>query len=197
MIERERLCVCVCAGACARTQGEYVFVRWSVCICVGHGKGSRAHPSCMYVGVCACVHVCLCVCVHNCGRACVRACMHGLPYYIIKIGATCRTSSFSVPHTHAHKHTHTHAHTQAYGKSEYGAKHSGVGFANYVVGNAVQSFWQKEMGKTGSKKLSDPFGTPLNPQPFETLNPRAIKRNLKKVSKKLGDLLGKPLRPKP
>jgi len=102
--------------------------------------------------------------------------MHGLPHYITKIGATCRTSFFSVLHTHAHKntHTHTHTHTQAYGKSEYGAKHSGVGFANYVVGNAVQSFWQKEMGKTGPKKLSDPFGTPLNPQPFETLNPRAI-----------------------
>jgi len=46
---------------------------------------------------------------------------------------------------------------KAYGKSEYGAKHSGVGFANYVVGNAVQNFWQKEMGKAGPKALGDPF----------------------------------------
>lgn len=44
-------------------------------------------------------------------------------------------------------------------KSTYGAKHAGVGFANYVVGNAVQSFWQKEMGKKGPAKLSDPFAS--------------------------------------
>lgn len=49
-----------------------------------------------------------------------------------------------------------------YRSSTYGAKHSGVGFANYVVGNAVQSFWQKEMGKKGpasAGKLSDPFAS--------------------------------------
>lgn len=46
-----------------------------------------------------------------------------------------------------------------YRSSTYGAKHSGVGFANYVVGNAVQSFWQKEMGKKGPAKLSDPFAS--------------------------------------
>mmetsp|Transcript_13972 Transcript_13972/g.33173 ORF Transcript_13972/g.33173 Transcript_13972/m.33173 type:complete len:179 (-) Transcript_13972:37-573(-) len=43
----------------------------------------------------------------------------------------------------------------------YGATHAGVGFANYVVGNAVSSFWQKEMGKTpGAKsKMTDPFAS--------------------------------------
>jgi len=46
-----------------------------------------------------------------------------------------------------------------YQKSEYGEKHSGVGFANYVVGNAVQSFWQKEMGKKGPQKMTDPFAS--------------------------------------
>ena len=44
-------------------------------------------------------------------------------------------------------------------KSTYGAKHAGVGFANYVVGNAVQSFWQKEMGKKGAAKMTDPFAS--------------------------------------
>jgi hypothetical protein len=41
-------------------------------------------------------------------------------------------------------------------KSQYGATHAGVGFANYVVGNAVQSFWQKEMGKQGPQKMTGP-----------------------------------------
>uniref|UniRef100_A0A7S4KEL1 Uncharacterized protein n=2 Tax=Guillardia theta TaxID=55529 RepID=A0A7S4KEL1_GUITH len=45
----------------------------------------------------------------------------------------------------------------------YGAKHEGVGFANYVVGNAVSSFWKKEMGKSGPKKMSDPFASFLLP----------------------------------
>ena len=35
----------------------------------------------------------------------------------------------------------------------------GVGFANYVVGNAVSSFWKKEMGKSGPQKMSDPFAS--------------------------------------
>ncbi len=43
--------------------------------------------------------------------------------------------------------------------SAYGAKHSGVGFANYVVGNAVSSFWNKEMGKNGKQKMTDPFAS--------------------------------------
>eukprot|EP00961_Rhodomonas_salina_P059650 800901-Rhodomonas_salina.1 len=44
----------------------------------------------------------------------------------------------------------------------------GVGFANYVVGNAVSSFWQKEMGKTpGAKsKMTDPFASFLSAIPF-------------------------------
>ena len=46
-----------------------------------------------------------------------------------------------------------------YQEAQYGATHAGVGFANYVVGNAVQSFWQKEMGKKGPQKLSDPFAS--------------------------------------
>ena len=47
-----------------------------------------------------------------------------------------------------------------YQVSAYGAKHSGVGFANYVVGNAVSSFWNKEMGKKGtSAKMTDPFAS--------------------------------------
>merc|ERR1711966_218190 len=44
----------------------------------------------------------------------------------------------------------------------YGATHAGVGFANYVVGNAVSSFWSKEMGqKPGASKakMTDPFAS--------------------------------------
>mmetsp|Transcript_41720 Transcript_41720/g.65144 ORF Transcript_41720/g.65144 Transcript_41720/m.65144 type:complete len:187 (-) Transcript_41720:118-678(-) len=42
----------------------------------------------------------------------------------------------------------------------YGATHAGVGFANYVVGNAVSNFWQSEMGKKNTKaKISDPFAS--------------------------------------
>lgn len=46
-----------------------------------------------------------------------------------------------------------------YRSAAYGAKHSGVGFANYVVGNAVSSFWNKEMGKSGKAKMTDPFAS--------------------------------------
>lgn len=49
-----------------------------------------------------------------------------------------------------------------YQTAAYGEKHAGVGFANYVVGNAVQSFWNKEMGKKGpatKAKMSDPFAS--------------------------------------
>ncbi len=35
--------------------------------------------------------------------------------------------------------------------------YAGVGFANYVVGNAVSNFWKKEMGGKTSNKMSDPF----------------------------------------
>jgi len=35
-----------------------------------------------------------------------------------------------------------------------------VGFANYVVGNAVSNFWNTEMGKKGaSSKMTDPFAS--------------------------------------
>jgi len=44
-------------------------------------------------------------------------------------------------------------------KKAYGSKHEGVGFANYVVGNAVSNFWQKEMGKKGAAKMTDPFAS--------------------------------------
>ena len=40
----------------------------------------------------------------------------------------------------------------------YGAKHAGVGFANYLVGNEVKSFWQNEMGHSAP---SDPFAAAL------------------------------------
>eukprot|EP00291_Cryptomonas_curvata_P000971 CAMPEP_0172190044 /NCGR_PEP_ID=MMETSP1050-20130122/22882_1 /TAXON_ID=233186 /ORGANISM="Cryptomonas curvata, Strain CCAP979/52" /LENGTH=117 /DNA_ID=CAMNT_0012864849 /DNA_START=1 /DNA_END=351 /DNA_ORIENTATION=+ len=36
----------------------------------------------------------------------------------------------------------------------YGATHSGVGFANYVVGNEVKHFWNSELGHSAP---SDPF----------------------------------------
>jgi hypothetical protein len=41
----------------------------------------------------------------------------------------------------------------------YGATHAGVGFANYVVGNAVSNFWNTEMGKKGPSKMTDPFAS--------------------------------------
>mmetsp|Transcript_70756 Transcript_70756/g.147384 ORF Transcript_70756/g.147384 Transcript_70756/m.147384 type:complete len:219 (+) Transcript_70756:218-874(+) len=44
----------------------------------------------------------------------------------------------------------------------YGAKHAGVGFANYVVGNEVSKFWTSEMGKkpgAAPAKMTDPFAS--------------------------------------
>ena len=112
-----------------------------VCVCV-----RVCVHACVHVYVHVCVRACVCVCVCACVRACMCACMHAwAPLLHHKNGCDLL-------------HHHTRTHTQAYGKSEYGAKKSGEGFANYVVGNAVQSFWQKEMGKTGPKKLSDPLG---------------------------------------
>lgn len=46
----------------------------------------------------------------------------------------------------------------------YGSHHAGMGFANYVVGNAVSNFWNTEMGKKGppgakAQKMTDPFAS--------------------------------------